>query len=313
MKIATYLRNKSISWGVFTNKGVVDIPSVWAGPNPPCSVKEMLSRGISCLAALAQLIDSAEIFVPFNSVKLLAPILRPGKVIALVGNYLEHIKEVGLKLGLSDSPRRTTIPRPFLMPPTVIIGPDDEIPWPTYSEQIDYEVELAVVIGRNAKCIESDAVFDYVAGFTIANDISARSVTFKKGRTPRPWDEFYDWLGGKWSDGFLPLGPYLVTTDEVQQDVQNLDIELTVNSKTRQKANTSQMIFPVADIVSFISHIITLEPGDIIATGTPAGVAMATGDFLKPGDKILCTIEKLGTLTNTLGQLPPRFYEPLQK
>jgi 2-keto-4-pentenoate hydratase/2-oxohepta-3-ene-1,7-dioic acid hydratase in catechol pathway len=212
------------------------------------------------------------------------------------------------------------VPRPFLMPPTVIIGPDEQIPWPVYSEQIDYEIELAVVIGRKCKCVKPDEALDYVAGCTIANDVSARSVTFAKNRSKRPWDEFYDWLNGKWADGFLPMGPYLVTADEIG-DVQNLDMKLTVNGRVRearpcqrqvrQSANTSQMIYPVADIVSFLSHIMMLEPADVIATGTPSGVAMATGQFLQPGDIIECKIEKLGTLTNTLGPKPKKFYEPL--
>jgi 2-keto-4-pentenoate hydratase/2-oxohepta-3-ene-1,7-dioic acid hydratase in catechol pathway len=247
-------------------------------------------------------------------VQLLTPIPRPGKAIALAGNYSEHIAEAshkrGFKLGLSDSSRQTTVPRPFIIPSTAIIGPDDEIPWPAYSEQIDYEIELAVVIGKKAKCISPPEALDYVAGYTICNDVSARSVTFKEGRNTRPWDEFYDWLNGKWADGFLPMGPYLLTADEVE-DVQNLNLTLKVNDEIRQQANTSQMIYPVADIVSFLSYIMTLEPGDIIATGTPAGVAVATGNFLKGGDKIECTIEKLGTLTNTLGQKPDEFFKPL--
>ncbi len=106
------------------------------------------------------------------------------------------------------------------------------------------------------------------------------------------------------------MGPYLLTADEVD-DVQNLDMQLTVNSRVRQKANTSQMIYPIADIVSFLSHIMTLEPGDVIATGTPAGVAMASGDFLRPGDTIECSIQNLSTLTNTLGPHPKKFYQPL--
>lgn len=235
---------------------------------------------------------------------------QPGKAIGLAGNYSEHIKEAGLQVGLSDSPRQTTVPRPFLMPATVIIGPDETIPWPSYSDEIDYEIELAVVIGKVAKCVSAEQALDCVAGYTIANDVSARSVTFKKARAGRPWDEFYDWLNGKWADGFLPMGPYLATCDEVAE-AQNLEMELKVNGKVRQDANTSQMIYPVADIVSFLSNIMTLEPGDIIATGTPAGVALATGNFLKPGDRIECTIENLGTLTNTLGQRPEKFYEPL--
>jgi len=311
MRLITYLRNQSISVGILADDRLIDIPSVWPGPNPPRSIKQILTRGPSCIARLAGLTDSADISTPLDSVKLLAPIPRPGKVIALAGNYSEHIKEAGLALGLSDSPRRTTVPRPFLMPPTVVIGPDEEIPWPAYSEQIDYEIELAVVIGKEAKCIKPEDALDAVAGYTIANDVSARSVTFAKERAERPWDEFYDWLNGKWADGFLPMGPYLLTADEVD-NVQNLEMILKVNGRVRQKANTSQMIYPVADIVSFLSHIMTLEPGDIIATGTPAGVAMATGEFLQPGDTIECSIQNLGTLTNTLGPHPKKFYKPLE-
>jgi len=290
---------------------LIDVSSIWQGPKPPRSVKEILESGPAGLDKLAELSCSSDILTPLDSVKLLAPIPRPGKVIGLAGNYSEHIKEAGLSLGLSDSPRKTTVPRPFLMPATVVIGPGEEIPWPAYSEQIDYELELAVVIRKCANSIKTDDVLEYVAGYTIANDVSARSVTFATGRAKRPWDEFYDWLNGKWADGFLPMGPYLLTADEIG-DVQNLDMELTVNGEIRQKANTSQMIYPVADIVSFLSHIMTLEPGDVIATGTPAGVAMATGRFLQPGGRIECTIENLGTLTNTLGQKPEKFYQPLK-
>ncbi len=310
MKLVTYSRFESISCGVLAKDGLIDIPSLWPGPNPPRSVKEILQKGPSCLQKIAQFTAAADALLPLDSVKLLAPVPRPGKVIALAGNYSQHIKEVGLGLGLSESPRKTTVPRPFLMPPTVVIAPDDLIPWPAYSEQIDYELELAVVIGQEAKCVAPADALKFVAGYTICNDVSARSVTFAKNRTKRPWDEFYDWLNGKWADGFLPTGPYLLTADQIP-DVQNLNMTLTVNGETRQKANTSQMIFPVADIVSFLSYLMTLESGDIIATGTPAGVAMATGNFLKAGDRIECTIEKLGTLANTLGQKPKKFYEPL--
>ncbi|UCF42632.1 MAG: fumarylacetoacetate hydrolase family protein [Planctomycetota bacterium] len=310
MKLATYSKDSSISCGVLTDRGLIDIPSTWPWENAPRSIKEILQRGPTCLEKLAELSARPNIFMPLDSVRLLAPIPRPGKVLALAGNYSEHIEEAGLSLGLSDSPRQTTVPRPFLMPSTVVIGHEQEIPWPAYSDQIDHEIELAVVIGKQAKCIKPENALDVVAGYTICNDISARSVTFKAARAKRPWDEFYDWLNGKWADGFLPMGPYLFTADE-SADVQNLSMTLTVNGEVRQKANTSQMIYPVADIVSFLSHIMTLDPGDVIATGTPAGVAVATGKFLRPGDHLQCTIENLGTLTNTLGQKPEKFYEPL--
>jgi len=312
MKLAAYSKDESISCGILTDEGLIDVCSAWSGGSPPRSIKQILQSGPSCLAKLAELADSKENLIPLNSVKLLAPVLKPGKVLALAGNYSEHIAEAGLALGLSDSPRQTTVPRPFLMPPTVVIGPDEEIPWPVYSEQIDYEIELAVIIGKPAKCIKPEDAIEYIAGYTVCNDISARSVSFAKGRAERPWDEFYDWLNGKWADGFLPMGPALVLTDQIH-NVQNLDMKLTVNGEVRQKANTSQMIFPVADVVSFLSHIVTLEPGDVIATGTTAGVGAATGKFLQPGDCIECTIEKLGTLANTLSQKPKEFYQPLKK
>jgi 2-keto-4-pentenoate hydratase/2-oxohepta-3-ene-1,7-dioic acid hydratase in catechol pathway len=196
------------------------------------------------------------------------------------------------------------------MPATAVANPGDEIPWPVYSETIDYELELAVVIGRKVKTVIPDKAIEVIAGYTIVNDVSARTVTFKKDRAVRPWDEFYDWLNGKWADSFCPMGPYLLTADEIE-DVQNLDMKLTVNGQVRQKANTSQMIHTVAQIVSFLSHLMTLEPGDIIATGTPSGVGLATGNYLKVGDRIEASIEKLGTLINTLGPRPEKFYEPL--
>jgi 2-keto-4-pentenoate hydratase/2-oxohepta-3-ene-1,7-dioic acid hydratase in catechol pathway len=310
MKLATYSKEGSVSVGILTGEGLIDIVSGWEGSDPPRSVIEILECGPACLEKLAGLEKSAGKLIPLDSVKLLAPIQRPGKILALAGNYVEHIKEAGLKLGLSDSPRLTTVPRPFIMPATAVANPGDEIPWPVYSETIDYEIELAVVIGRKAKDVTPEKAPEFIAGYTIVNDVSARTVTFKKSRAVRPWDEFYDWLNGKWADGFCPMGPYLLTADEIE-DVQNLDMKLTVNGQVRQKANTSQMIHTVAQIVSFLSHLITLEPGDIIATGTPSGVGLATGNYLKAGDRIEATIDKLGTLTNTLGPRPEKFYEPL--
>ena len=318
MKLLTYSKEKIVSCGVLTDAGIVDIPSAlrhrsgqaWEGPDAPGTIKEILERGPACLAQIAELAGSAKDVISLDSVRLCAPIPRPGKVLALAGNYAEHIKEAGMKLGLSDSPRVTTVPRPFIMPATAVANPGDEIPWPVYSETIDYEIELAVVIGRKAKAVATENAPEIIGGYTIVNDVSARTVTFVKNRAKRPWDEFYDWLNGKWADGFCPMGPYLLTADEIN-DVQDLDMTLSVNGEVRQNANTSQMIHPVAQIVSFLSHLMTLEPGDVIATGTPSGVGMATGNFLKAGDRIDATIENLGTLTNTLGPRPEKFYEPL--
>ena len=314
MKLLTYRRGENVSFGILTGKGIVDIPTSWKDADPPRDMKEILERGPRCLDQLRTRAESPGELLPADSVEPLAPLPRPGKVLALAGNYSEHIKEAsvhhGYKLGLSESPRQTTVPRPFLMPSTCVTGPGATITWPVYSEQIDYELELGVVIGEAAKCVQASEALDCVAGYAIANDVSARSVTFKKGRQQRPWDEFYDWLNGKWADGFCAMGPWLVTKDEIP-DVQNLKMTLKVNGEVRQNANTSQMIYPVADLVSFLSHIMTLEPGDVICTGTPSGVGVATGSFLKADDRIECNIEHLGTLTNTLGPRPKQFYEPL--
>lgn len=312
MKLATYTYNNAVSCGLITDKGIVDIPSLPMGDTILHSVKEILLRGEACIEYVRSLQETADNFIDPAEVRFLPPIPRPGKLLALAGNYSKHIIESGKALGLSDSPKTTTVPRPFIMPATAATGTQTEIPWPKYSDEVDYEIELAVMISKPVKCVSPDDALDYVAGYCIANDVSARSVTFKENRAERPWDEFFDWLNGKWSDSFLPLGPWLTTVDEIE-DPGNLDMELTVNGKTRQKANTSQMIFSVAEIVSFVSHLMTLETGDMIATGTPHGVGMATGDFLEPGDIIECKIEKLGTITNTLGEKPEQLYKPLAK
>ncbi|MDD5458568.1 MAG: fumarylacetoacetate hydrolase family protein [Phycisphaerae bacterium] len=308
MKLVNYQKDGYQSCGVVIGEKILDIPGVWTEPAPPRNVKEAIKRNV--MGRIAELSVEKQPLIPLKSVRILSPVLGAGKLIALAGNYSEHIKEAGGKLGLSDSPRETTVPRLFLMPGTALAGPGDIIQWPVYSEKIDYELELAVVIGKTAKCIDARSANDYIAGYTIANDISARSVTFEDGRGKRPWDEFYDWLNGKWADGFLPTGPYLVTRDEIQ-DVQKLKMTLKVNDQIRQDSNTGQMIYNVGDIVSFVSHIMTLEAGDVIATGTPAGVGLGIENFLQAGDKIEASIEELGTLTNIIGARPEEFYTPL--
>lgn len=311
MKLITYKQNNKISYGILLQTGVIDIPSKWnLSICAPKSMLELLQYGPTFMDQVREFASKNDTIIPLSQIELLAPIQRPGKIIGLAGNYQEHIKESGHALGLTDCPQNNTVPRLFLMPSTVIIGTEEEIPWPVYSEEIDYELELAVVIGRYAKCIPKLDALNYVVGYTIANDISARSITFKENRSVRPWDEFFDWLIGKWSDCFCPQGPYILTADEVE-DVQNLSMELKVNGHIRQVANTSQMIWSVPDIISFVSHIIPLEPGDIIVTGTPKGVGMASKTYLKPGDIMELSIDKLGILRNAMGAYPKNFYKPL--
>jgi 2-keto-4-pentenoate hydratase/2-oxohepta-3-ene-1,7-dioic acid hydratase in catechol pathway len=309
MKLVTFRKNAYISCGVLTKNGIVNLTSLQQ-PNKPLSIKQIFTEVPDYLEKIKTIANKSTIFLNPAGVEILAPIPEPGKILALAGNYAKHIIEAGLKLGLTASPRKTTVPRPCIKPNTVFNHPNSVNPWPAYSREIDYEIELAIVIGKEAKCVSPQTAKNYIAGYTIANDVSARSVTFKEAREKRPWDEFYDWLNGKWADGFLPLGPCIVTVDEIENP-QDLQMTLKVNGETRQNANTSDMIFNVYEIVSFLSYMMTLQPGDIIATGTPEGVAMATGNYLKAGDKIECEIEKIGTLINTLGDKPEKFYEPL--
>ena len=305
MKLATYTLRHTTSCGIVTEDGLIDIPAATA--HKLHSVKEILIKGEPALETLFTLLETAQDRIPLDQVRLCPPIPRPGKLLALAGNYAKHLEETRWQDKALDEPARRTNPWPFLMPSTAVAAHGAEITWPAYSDQLDHEVELAIVIGNTAKNVPPEQAPACIAGYTIANDLSARSVTFRHGRTDRPRDAYFDWLMGKWADGFLPLGPWLVTADQIP-DPQNLDLELTVNGQIRQKANTRQMTFDVFYIVSFLSHLMTLEPGDVICTGTPHGVGLAENRFLQPGDKIDCTIQSIGTLSNTLGQKPDSFY-----
>jgi 2-keto-4-pentenoate hydratase/2-oxohepta-3-ene-1,7-dioic acid hydratase in catechol pathway len=302
MKIAIYRHQNKVSCGFLTEQGIIQ---------PPCDVQNTSLDTILKTALSTKKSDTANIPLPLNQVQLLAPVLAGGKLLALACNYPQHLAEHVKPADQTSNPRHTTTPWPFLMPNNVLTATNTTIPWPGYSKQIDYEVELAVVIGKTCKDISAKQAKEYIFGYTIANDISARSVTFKTDRVNRPRDDFFDWLAGKWADSFLPVGPWIVTADEISNP-QNLQLELKVNGQTRQKSNTSQMIYSVYETVAFLSHIMTLQPGDIICTGTPHGTGHALGQYLQPGDKMECTIESIGTINNTLGQPPKDFYEPLK-
>jgi 2-keto-4-pentenoate hydratase/2-oxohepta-3-ene-1,7-dioic acid hydratase in catechol pathway len=224
-------------------------------------------------------------------VRLLAPVLRPPKLLALARNYQDHITEGG---GQPVDTRRI-VPKLFLKPSSAIIGPDEPVHLTTVSQTTDWEVELAVVIGTRCRDVPLDRALDVVIGYTIANDISARTTDWGVERDPDRWNEFFDWLSGKWPDGFAPLGPYILTADELP-DPQGLALSLYLNGQRKQHSSTREMISTVAETIAFASRFMTLEPGDIIETGTPSGVGATTGTYLAAGDVMEARIDKLGTL-----------------
>lgn len=235
--------------------------------------------------------------IPTNSVRLLPPLPVPAKFFLLAGNYAEHIQEAG---GKAEEAART-FPYVFWKPPsTTLRGSGAEISLPSLSpDSIDWEVELGVIIGRTAKGVLADQALEYVAGYTVVNDISNRMFRPNSKRRERSKDSFFDWLHGKWFDGFAPVGPCIISADDVTNP-QFLNLKLKVNGVTHQDSNTDKMIFRVAEIIEFISSFVTLEPGDLIATGTPAGVGVLKGVFLSSGDEMEAEIEKIGILRTRL-------------
>ena len=229
-----------------------------------------------------------------SSIRLLTPFPAPGKLFLLAGNYAAHIEEGG---GHAVE-RARTFPYVFMKPVTTINHPNAPVPIPSVSpDHIDWEAELAVVIGTRAKHVKEANALDYVAGYTVINDVSDRQYKPNPSREERPKDEFFDWLHGKWHDGFCPIGPCAISADAVA-DPQDLHITLKVNGELKQDASTALQIYPVAAVIEFISQSVTLEPGDIISTGTPAGVGAAKGTFLHPGDVTEAAIDGIGVLKN---------------
>lgn len=229
--------------------------------------------------------------VSADSVRILAPLLRPGKIVAAAANYQSHVVEGGGK----ERDKSTATPRLFLKPDTSIIGHEATVELDPITSALDWEVELAIVIGRTARRICEEDALDYVFGYATSNDISARSLELGEERDAAAAGKFFTWLEGKWLDGSAPLGPYLVSKDEIP-DPQNLSLTLRVNDELRQNGNTSEMIHGVAELIAFTSRLMTLNPGDLILTGTPAGVGATTGEFLAPGDVMVAEVEGLGAL-----------------
>lgn len=237
--------------------------------------------------------QTASIRIPIGEIQLLLPIPRPNKLFLLAGNYADHIREGG---GVAAE-RSETFPYVFMKPPTTTLTrPGDPLYIPSVSPNaIDWELELAVVMARRCRNVSEAEALNMVAGYTIVNDISDRKFRPNPQRRARPKDEFFDWLHGKWHDSFCPCGPCVTSADAIP-DPQQLTLQLRLNGELRQDSSTANQVFPVAAVIAFISSFVTLEPGDIISTGTPAGVGNTTGTYLHPGDRLEGTISQIGTL-----------------
>lgn len=287
MYFVSYEKNGASEIGILTQDQQKIVPL-------PGTMLEFIKAGGEAMAKAAELLKKAEgeadfPFVSVSEVKLLAPIPRPAKNIFCIGkNYREH----ALEFDKTSDPNIAVpkFPVIFTKAVTTVIGPNDEInSHSDVTSELDYEVELAVVIGKQGTHIPKEAAMDYVFGFTIINDITARDLQKKHNQ----------WFRGKSLDTFAPMGPYLVHKSSVERP-DNLGISLKVNGELRQNANTGDLIFDIPTLIATISDGLTLEPGDIIATGTPAGVAMGFNPpkFLKPGDEMELSITGLGVLRN---------------
>ncbi|MEM8863219.1 MAG: fumarylacetoacetate hydrolase family protein, partial [Chloroflexota bacterium] len=268
MKLVTFKIDDEIKLGALNGDQIVDLD--YSG-----SMVDLLKSGSFGLDAARSAAESGNTTYAIDDIEFLPPVLRPGKVIALGRNYAAHAAEGG-----AEPPK---FPMLFHKTHTSLIGHNQSIVIPPITDKVDYEAELAVIIGKTCYQVSEDEALDYVAGYACANDVSARDY---QRRTSQ-------FTAGKMLDTFGPLGPSLVTADEID-DVQNLNISLELNGETLQNSNTSYMIFNVAFTISFVSQICTLEPGDVILTGTPEGVGYPRTPpiFLKPGDSVSVHVEK---------------------
>jgi 2-keto-4-pentenoate hydratase/2-oxohepta-3-ene-1,7-dioic acid hydratase in catechol pathway len=287
MKLVTFKSGDEYKSGVLTDHGVVDVAAAASslGVDAPTTVAGLSGSGLKALSTLVDQVKGGETFVVAEDGLTYGPcVANPGKIICIGLNYARHAAE-------TNSPIPTH-PVVFSKFGSSLAANGEDVPLISdVAEQFDYEAELGVVIGRTCRNVTEGDALSYVLGYCTANDLSVRDL---QNRTSQ-------WLLGKTPDKFLPLGPYLVTADEVG-DPQKLRLTCKVNGETRQDSNTSDMIFSVAQIISYCSQFFTLEPGDLIITGTPEGVAMGRADkpWLKAGDVVEIEVEKLGVLRNKL-------------
>ena len=298
MRLVTYRAhvNAAARLGAIVDDLVIDLQRLGAHADQalPADILEFIDLGPHAVASTTALLDSyagkwpLDTALPLVNVKLLAPIPKPRKNIFGIGlNYVEHVEESSRTLDTSkELPKQPVI---FSKPPTTVIGPGDAIEHnEAITRQMDWEVELAVIMGSRAKRVGEADALNYVFGYTVLNDISARD-NRRAGQ----------WIYSKGQDTYAPLGPVIVTADEIR-DPHNLNLTLKVNGVQKQSSNTRHLLFNIPALISDISAGITLEPGDIIATGTPAGVGAGRTpqEWLWPGDVVEAWVENIGTLRN---------------
>jgi len=249
------------------------------------STLALIQGGESALSLAAAHLASSPPSLLRSEIELAAPVTGMDKVLCIGMNYRDHCEEQGAPV-----PKEPLVFNKF---PSCVCGPKADIPFPACTEQLDWEVELTIVIGKKAKNISKEAALGHVLGYTAAHDVSARDWQMKRNGG--------QWLAGKAMDNFCPIGPALVTRDEIPEP-EKLNLSCIVNGVTKQDSNTKQLVFGVAEVVAWVSQFTTLLPGDIILTGTPPGVGvfMKPPQFLKKGDVVECTVEMIGTITNKI-------------
>ncbi|TFJ92099.1 fumarylacetoacetate hydrolase family protein [Lentibacillus salicampi] len=291
MKLVNMLQNGKEVLGVKTGKGILDLNAtldVYPDKTVPNDMMQMIKGGDGAVKVLKQYIDNlpsdVSQYVNEEVVDWGSAVPLPSKIICVGLNYRKHADE-------TDSPHPKE-PILFNKFNNTLTGHEQSVKIPKKTSQLDYEVELGIVVGKNAKEVKKEKARDYVFGYVTANDLSARDLQFVSSQ----------WLLGKCCDNFSPIGPYLVTGDEIA-DPNNLNLKTIVNGKERQNSNTSDMIFNCDEILSYISDYMTLTPGDLILTGTPEGVVLGNPEeervFLQPGDEVTVEVEHLGALRNT--------------
>jgi 2,4-diketo-3-deoxy-L-fuconate hydrolase len=286
MKLVTYL-DGHLRVGAVVDGRVADLSARFD------SMQALIDEGNPALEEARSLVENVDPEAGIAEIDLLAPSPYPRRNVFCMGwNYQTHFEEGQGRRG-DDQEELPEYPTFFDKPTTTVIGPYDDIPFDRdFSEKMDYEAELAVVIGRAGRSIPAAEAGDYIFGYTIANDVTARDVQRRHGG---------QWLKGKGMDGSCPLGPWIVTPDEIP-DPQNLPIQCHVNGVRKQNSNTSFMIFPIPRLIEELSLAMTLLPGDILLTGTPEGVGYARTppEYLAPGDEVTVTVGDIGSITNRI-------------